>query len=168
METMWAPWRSEYINKNAEKQNDPETAKKDICVFCDALTTKDDRERHIIYRGQNAFVILNKFPYNNGHMLVMPNRHISRPDMMTDEEKIEIMNLIVKAQSVLYAVYNPHGVNIGANIGEAAGAGIAQHMHFHVLPRWNADVNFMTAVANTRVIPESLDESWEKIRNAWN
>ena len=164
METMWAPWRSEYINSI----NDSEKPKKDICVFCDALTTTDDHERHIIYRGKTAFVILNKFPYNNGHMLVMPNRHISRPDMMTDEERIEIMNLIVKAQSVLYDVYHPHGVNIGANIGEAAGAGIAQHMHFHVLPRWNADANFMTTVANTRVIPESLDETWEKIRKAWN
>ena len=164
METMWAPWRSEYINKN----NDTDAPKKDICVFCDALTTEDDRERYIIYRGKTAFVILNKFPYNNGHLLVMPIRHISRPDMLTEEERIEIMNLIVKAQAVLYEVYHPHGVNIGANIGEAAGAGIAQHMHFHILPRWNADANFMTTVANTRVIPESLDETWEKIRKAWN
>ena len=164
MEIQWAPWRSEYINKN----NNTDEPKKDVCVFCDALTTEDDHDRHIIYRGKCSFVILNKYPYNNGHMLVMPNRHISRPDMMTEEERVEIMNLIVKAQSVLYTVYNPHGVNIGANIGEAAGAGIAQHMHFHVLPRWNADANFMTTVANTRVIPESLDETWEKIRKAWN
>ena len=164
METLWAPWRSEYINKN----NDNEKPVRSSCVFCDALQTTDDQECHIIYRGQVSFVILNKFPYNNGHMLVMPNRHISRPDMMTDEERIEIMNLIVKAQTVLYKVYNPHGVNIGANIGEAAGAGIAQHMHFHVLPRWNADANFMTTIANTRVIPESLEETWTKIRSAWN
>ena len=164
METMWAPWRSEYISGNA----DQEKPKKDVCVFCDALTTKDDHERFIIYRGESAFVILNKFPYNNGHMLVMPNRHISRPDMMTEKERFEIMNLIVKAQAALYEVYNPHGVNIGANIGAAAGAGIAQHMHFHVLPRWNADANFMTVVANTRVIPESLEDTWTKIRKAWN
>ena len=164
METMWAPWRSEYINQTA----DPDKPKTNSCVFCDALKTTDDHERYIIYRGEVSFVILNKFPYNNGHMLVMPNRHISRPDMMTEKERFEIMNLIVKAQTVLYTVYNPHGVNIGANIGAAAGAGIAQHMHFHVLPRWNADVNFMTAVANTRVIPESLEETWTKIREAWN
>ena len=163
MDIMWAPWRSEYLN-----QNNSGEPKKDVCVFCDALTTEDDHERHIIYRGKTAFVILNKYPYNNGHMLVMPKRHISRPDMMTDEERVEIMNLIVKAQTVLYEVYRPHGVNIGANIGEAAGAGIAQHMHFHVLPRWNADANFMTTVCNMRVIPESLDETWEKIRKAWN
>ena len=164
METMWAPWRSEYITGNANT----EKPKDEVCVFCDALKTTDDHERYIIYRGEYSFVILNRFPYNNGHMLVMPNRHISRPDMMTENERIEIMNLIVKAQTVLYMVYNPHGVNIGANIGAAAGAGIAQHMHFHVLPRWNADVNFMTAVANTRVIPESLEDTWTKIRNAWN
>ena len=162
METMWAPWRSEYISGTTEKP------KNEGCVFCEALLTTDDHERHIIYRGNAAFVILNKYPYNNGHMLVLPKRHISRPDMMTAEERGEIMDLIVKAQTVLYQVYNPGGVNIGANIGAAAGAGIAAHMHFHVLPRWNADVNFMTAVANTRVIPESLDETWEKIRKAWN
>ena len=164
METMWAPWRSEYISGNSQ-QDKP---KADVCVFCEALKTTDDHDRYIIYRGESAFVILNKYPYNNGHMLVMPNRHISRPDMMTEDERFEIMNLIVKAQTVLYDVYNPHGVNIGANIGAAAGAGIAQHMHFHVLPRWNADANFMTTIANTRVIPESLDETWEKIRKAWN
>ena len=164
METMWAPWRSEYISGNAAQ----EKPKADVCVFCEALKTTDDHDCHIIYRGEFSFVILNKFPYNNGHMLVMPNRHISRPDMMTEQERFEIMNLIVKAQTVLYEVYNPHGVNIGANIGAAAGAGIAQHMHFHVLPRWNADVNFMTAIANTRVIPESLEDTWTKIRRAWN
>ena len=164
METMWAPWRSEYINGTVN----PDKPKSDACVFCEALKADNDEERFIIYRGEAAFVILNLFPYNNGHMLVLPNRHISRPDMMTDQERVEVMNLVVKAQSVLYQVYHPAGVNIGANIGAAAGAGIAQHMHFHVLPRWNADVNFMTAVANTRVIPEALSESWRKIRDAWN
>ena len=164
METMWAPWRSEYINGTVN----PDKPKNDACVFCEALKADNDEERFSIYRGEAAFVILNLFPYNNGHMLVLPNRHISRPDMMTDQERVEVMNLVVKAQSVLYQVYHPAGVNIGANIGAAAGAGIAQHMHFHVLPRWNADVNFMTAVANTRVIPEALSETWRKIRDAWN
>ena len=121
----------------------------------------------MIYRGTNAFVILNRYPYNNGHMLVLPNRHISRPDMMTEEERHEIMDLVIHAQETLYKVYNPHGVNIGANIGAAAGAGIAAHMHFHVLPRWNADVNFMTAIANTRVIPEALEVTRDRIRAAW-
>lgn len=161
METLWAPWRSEYINGGAGK---PKTEE---CVFCEALKTTEDHERHIICRGSLSFVILNKFPYNNGHMLVLPNRHICRPDMLTAEERIEIMDFVIHAESTLYKVYNPGGVNIGANIGAAAGAGIAAHMHFHILPRWNADVNFMTSVANSRVIPESLDETWEKIRAAW-
>lgn len=165
METMWAPWRGEYINKAVDSQM-PRTD--DRCVFCEALQTDEDQPHHIIYRGEKVFVILNKYPYNNGHMLIIPNRHISIPDMLTIEEREEMMNLIIKSQSVLYSVYHPHGVNIGANIGAAAGAGIAQHMHFHVLPRWNADVNFMTAIADTRVIPESLEVTWQRIREAWH
>ena len=163
MDTLWAPWRSEYINGTV----DPNKPKKDICVFCDALSRTDDDVTYIVHRGKTAFVILNRYPYSNGHLLVMPNRHISRPDMLTEEEQTEIMGLLVKAQTVLFRVYNPHGVNIGANIGEAAGAGIAMHMHFHVLPRWRGDVNFMTAIADTRVIPESLDVTWKKLREAF-
>lgn len=164
MENMWAPWRSQYISGTAA----PDKEKSEGCVFCDALQCGNDTEPLIIYRGEFCFVILNRFPYNNGHLLVMPKRHIQRPDMLTDGERIELMNLMVKAQTVLYAVYQCHGVNIGANIGEAAGAGIAQHMHFHVLPRWRGDTNFMTTTADVRVIPESLEETWAKIREAWN
>lgn len=163
METMWAPWRGEYISGTV----DPEKPKNEGCVFCAALASTDDDGNYMIYRGTNAFVILNRYPYNNGHMLVLPNRHISRPDMMNEEERHEIMDLVIRAQETLYKVYNPHGVNIGANIGAAAGAGIAAHMHFHVLPRWNADVNFMTAIANTRVIPEAPEVTRDRIRAAW-
>ena len=105
METMWAPWRSEYISGTA----DSEKPKPDVCVFCDALKTKDDHERFIIYRGEVSFVILNKFPDNNGHVLVMPNRHISRPDMMTEQERFEIMNLIVKAQT--RSLFHRHAIS---------------------------------------------------------
>jgi ATP adenylyltransferase len=164
METMWAPWRGDYINGTV----DQEKPKPEGCVFCEALTTKNDNDRYIIHRGKNAFVILNLYPYNNGHMLVIPNQHISNTEMMDSDTRYEVMDLLIKAESVLNRVYKPHGINIGANIGAAAGAGIAQHMHFHILPRWNADVNFMTAVANTRVVPESLEISWQKIRKAWN
>lgn len=164
MDTMWAPWRSQYITGNADKKDMP---CHQSCVFCDALKAENDQERYIIYRGDKVFVILNLFPYNNGHMLIIPKRHVSRPDMLTAEEQHEMMDLLVKAESVLFEVYHPDGVNFGANIGEAAGAGIAQHMHFHILPRWNADSNFMTTVCNTRVIPESLDDTWKKIRDVW-
>ncbi len=164
MENMWAPWRSQYISGTS----DSDKPMSEGCVFCDALQCENDTEPFIIYRGEFCFVILNRFPYNNGHLLVMPKRHIQRPDMLNDGERSELMNLLVKAQTVLYDVYQCHGVNIGANIGEAAGAGIAQHMHFHVLPRWRGDTNFMTTTADVRVIPESREETWTKIRKAWN
>lgn len=164
MEMMWAPWRGDYISGSADQNK----LKTEGCVFCEALKTKNDEDRYIIYRGKNAFVILNLYPYNNGHMMIIPNQHISKAEMMDFDTRYEVMDLIIKAEIVLYQVYKPHGINIGANIGAAAGAGIAQHMHFHILPRWNADVNFMTTVANTRVVPESLEISWQKIRKAWD
>jgi len=164
MEMMWAPWRGDYITGTV----DQEIPKSEECVFCEAQKVQADRDRYIIHRGKNAFVILNLYPYNNGHMMIIPNSHICKPEMMDAETRCEVMDLIIKAEVVLDKVYKPHGINIGANIGAAAGAGIAQHMHFHILPRWNADVNFMTAVANTRVIPESLEISWKKIRDTWN
>lgn len=164
METMWAPWRSAYVSDPKSEEKKPTGSG---CVFCDALASDDDHENYMIHRGKNVFVILNLYPYNNGHMLILPNRHVSTLEALDQETRYEMMDLITKAQKVLESVYNPHGINIGNNTGEAAGAGIAAHLHFHVLPRWTADVNFMTAIANTRVIPESLDLSWEKIRSAW-
>ncbi len=164
METLWAPWRSAYLSEATENEA------KNIrtgCVFCEALTNPDDRTRYVIHRGKNAFVILNLYPYNNGHMLVIPNQHAPRLDHLPVETRCELMELINKAQLVLQTVYRPHGINIGNNTGQAAGAGIADHLHFHVLPRWTADANFMTTVANSRVIPESLEISWERIREAW-
>lgn len=162
MEIMWAPWRGEYIDGTTGYPQ-PEG-----CVFCEALTAENDRDRYIIHRGRNAFVIMNLYPYNNGHLLVIPNEHMSRASQMDAETRHEVMDLLMKAEAVLFQVYHPQGVNIGANIGAAAGAGIAQHVHFHVLPRWNADSNFMTTVANTRVIPEALEVTWKKIRDAWD
>ncbi len=164
MEIMWAPWRGDYIAGTADQpQQEPGG-----CVFCEALTAESDLDRYIIHRGKHVFVIMNLFPYNNGHLLVIPNKHISKVSLMDPETRYEMMDFLVKAEQVLGRVYHPHGVNIGANIGAAAGAGIAQHVHFHVLPRWNADSNFMTTVANTRVIPEALEVTWEKIRKAWD
>lgn len=164
METLWAPWRSAYLNESMEKE-----AKKIVsgCVFCEALAQPDDRSRYIVHRGPGAFVILNLYPYNNGHMLIIPNVHVDRLDLVPAETRAEVMELINRAQLVLQRVYQPHGINIGNNTGQAAGAGIADHLHFHVLPRWTADANFLTTVANSRVIPESLDRSWERIREAW-
>ena len=165
MKPLWAPWRSDYVNKFGK--TDKESPDEKECVFCSAIKTKEDHERFIIHRGENAFVILNLYPYSNGHLLVIPYLHVCDLNALDNKTHHEIMDLIVKGQDVLKQVYHPQGINIGANIGAAAGAGIDQHLHFHILPRWLADVNFMTAVGNTRVIPESLEETWEKIRSAW-
>lgn len=164
METLWAPWRSSYLSEaTAREEKKLEVA----CVFCEAVANSDDAARFVIHRGKTAFVILNLYPYNNGHMLIIPYQHVSKLDLLPMETRVEMMELINKAQLVLQSVYKPHGINIGNNTGQAAGAGIAEHLHFHVLPRWTADANFMTTVANSRVIPESLEESWKKIREAW-
>ncbi|HOG60912.1 MAG TPA: HIT domain-containing protein [Flexilinea sp.] len=165
METIFAPWRGEYINGIGNHAKNPDNPQE--CVFCSAIKATDDFERYIIYRGINAFVILNLYPYNNGHMLIIPYNHVSDLSQLNTETHHEMMDLIVKAQKVLQDVYHPHGMNIGANIGTAAGAGIDQHLHFHILPRWTADVNFMTTIGQTRVIPEKLDETWKKIRTSW-
>ena len=165
MDTMWAPWRSRYVTHVACKDEGNDDCE---CVFCSALKAENDLERFIIHRGESAFVILNLYPYNNGHMLVIPNQHISTLDELDKTTQHELMDLVVKAQHVLFKAYNPQGINVGLNMGSAAGAGIDQHLHFHVLPRWSADSNFMTTVGRTRVIPEALEESWQKIRDQWN
>ncbi len=164
MDTLWAPWRSSYVNAIGKSEENPEDKE---CVFCSAPNAARDIDRYIIHRGKMAFVILNLYPYSNGHLLVIPYQHVSDLSQLDSETHHEIMDLLVKGQAVLQQVYNPQGINIGANLGAAAGAGIDQHLHFHILPRWIADVNFMTAIGKTRVIPESLEESWEKIRAAW-
>ena len=164
MDRLWAPWRSAYINGVSK----PKEEGKKMCVFCEALQSEDDKAHYVVARSQYTFVIMNLYPYNNGHMLIIPNRHVSKPEMLNADELHELMDNVTKACAVLEKVYHPHGINVGANIGGAAGAGIADHMHFHVLPRWNADANFMTTIGDSRVIPESLEESWKKIRDAWN
>lgn len=164
MDTMWAPWRSQYVTNVGEKD---EGKKNHECVFCSALKAENDLDRYIIHRGTNAYVILNLYPYNNGHMLIIPNVHESVLEKLPMPVLYEMMDLIVKAQHVLWACYHPQGINVGLNMGVAAGAGIDQHLHFHILPRWSADSNFMTTIGKTRVIPESLEDSWKKIRGKW-
>jgi ATP adenylyltransferase len=126
-----------------------------------------DEETHVVWRGPTCFAILNAFPYTSGHMLVMPYREVGEIEDLTAEETAEMWGAVRDAVVALKAAYRPHGVNVGLNLGEAAGAGIPSHLHVHVLPRWNADSNFMTAVAEVRVLPETLGESWRKLRDAW-
>jgi ATP adenylyltransferase len=145
-----------------------ERREKSKCIFCDAALSTADQENLIIYRGQLAFVILNRYPYTSGHLMIAPFAHVSRLAQTDVATTDEIMILARRAEVVIEDAYHPDGLNLGMNLGEAAGAGIEQHIHMHVLPRWRGDANFMTSVSNTRVIPESLDETFAKLKERFS
>ena len=153
MDHLWSPWRLAYIT--GERTNDG-------CVFCEALNNTADPL--VVFRGTTCFVILNLFPYNNGHLMVVPNRHIGTMASATHDELSELIELTRRAEVVLTESYAPHGMNMGVNLGKPAGAGILDHLHMHVVPRWNGDTNFMTIVGETRVLPEELPQTAEKLR----
>jgi ATP adenylyltransferase len=132
------------------------------CVFCDAASGRDDAL--VVYRGTTSFVILNKFPYNNGHLMVVPNRHIATLNEADGDELAEMMVLASRAERAIREAYEPHGLNMGINLGKPAGAGITDHLHMHVVPRWNGDTNFMTVVGETRVLPEELTVTAARLR----
>ncbi|MBU0650963.1 HIT domain-containing protein [bacterium] len=156
MENIWAPWRMDYIlDDNKEKG----------CFLCDALKKKDGKENLVILRKKHSFAILNKFPYNNGHVMVAPVRHLASLDDLTEEELLDLMLILRKTQGVLQKALNPDGFNIGINIGRVAGAGLPGHIHIHVVPRWNGDVNFMPVIADTKVMPEYLEKTYDKLRD---
>jgi ATP adenylyltransferase len=156
MDYLWTPWRYAYVS-GAE----PATA----CIFCEAPKESDEKAR-IVYRGKHCYVILNTYPYTNGHVMVVPYAHIDELQKLPVEAAQEMMTLTQKMEGVLRSLYRPDGLNLGMNIGKAAGAGVAGHIHMHVLPRWVADANFMSVVGETRVLPESLEVTWTRIRGA--
>lgn len=133
-------------------------------MFCAALASSDDEQNFVIHRAAYNFVMLNRFPYSSGHLMIAPNIHVSRLTAIDTAAAEEMMHLARMSESILEQVYRPHGINLGMNLGEAAGAGIAAHIHLHVLPRWTGDANFMTTVGHTRVIPESLEDTYRKLR----
>lgn len=137
------------------------------CVFCVAVCLEDGFENLIVERGKNAFVILNRYPYNNGHLLVVPYKHCDSLDALSIEARNEMMALANSAVKILRALYNPQGFNVGINLGAVAGAGLAEHVHLHVVPRWGGDTNFMSVVGQTRVHPEELAETYQRIFEAW-
>ena len=139
-----------------------------ICVFCSVQSQTSDKENFIVFRGKNAFVILNRYPYTSGHLLVVANVHQPSFEDLDFETRSEMMELATNSMRVVRRVYQPDAFNLGANIGEAAGAGIAGHVHLHVVPRWGGDTNFMSALAETRVLPEELNETYYRISTAWN
>ncbi len=154
MERLWAPWRIEYILG----------PKPEECIFCIPFCTKEDEEVYILYRGAYSFVIMNKFPYNNGHLMVAPYRHIYSLTDLDQHESQETMELLKESTRILQEVFNPDGINVGLNIGEAAGAGIEEHLHFHLVPRWNGDRSFMAVFSETMVISEHLCSTFNRLR----
>jgi len=148
---LWAPWRIDYIR--SEKEG--------VCFLCRIFAEKNDRENLLLYRGKTCAILMNRFPYNSGHLMVAPFRHIAGLDELTSEETIEMAALTARAVTVLREVMNPQGFNIGYNLGEAAGAGLKDHLHQHIVPRWSGDTNFMPVLGGPRVIPEALEATYD-------
>jgi len=153
---LWAPWRIQYITGS----------KKDACFLC-AKAKGDDETNHVIARGKLAFALLNTFPYNSGHVLVAPYRHVADLSLLTADELSEVMALILRVKEVMTTTLHPHGFNIGFNIGTPAGAGVADHVHGHIVPRWIGDTNFMPVLGDVRVVPQALDDTAKLLRDAW-
>jgi ATP adenylyltransferase len=156
-ERLWAPWRLEYIK--SEKTGE--------CIFCAKPALGDDKEALITHRGERCFVILNAFPYNNGHLMVAPYRHGGEFEEIEDETSLEMAKLMQRSMRALRKAYAPEGFNVGLNQGQIAGAGIVDHVHFHVVPRWGGDTSFMPVLSDTRVLPQSLEASYEALSHAF-
>jgi ATP adenylyltransferase len=156
MDYLWTPWRYAYIT-GADKPKG--------CIFCE-LPKEEDAKARIVHRGTSCYVVLNTYPYTSGHVMVVPYAHLDELQKLPADAAHEMMDLSRKMESVLRALYKPDGVNLGMNIGAAAGAGVAGHIHMHVLPRWVADANFISVVGETRILPETLETTWERIRKA--
>jgi ATP adenylyltransferase len=150
---LWAPWRLEYIKSNKEGE----------CIFCARLAEGDDESSLIVHRGERCFVILNAYPYNNGHVMVAPYEHVPSIEDLDDGVLLELMRLTQRSLAALREAYAPEGYNIGVNEGKVAGAGFDDHIHLHVVPRWGADTNFMPVIGSTRVLPQSLEDSYETL-----
>lgn len=159
MEHLWTPWRMAYIKGE----------KKPVygCVFCNKIEA-DDAQEHIIARSKYVYATLNRYPYNNGHLMIVPYAHIPSQEALEVEALSDLMLTVNHALAALRKAYNPAAFNLGANIGQAAGAGIEAHYHFHIVPRWHGDANFMSVVSNTRVIPDTLDNIYQDLKTAWN
>lgn len=158
MDYLWTPWRYAYVS-TAEK-----TAG---CIFCDLVKLGDDEKALITHRGEYCFVVLNRYPYTPGHVMIVPYAHVDELQKLPAEAAGEMMALSQRMETVLRELYRPDGINLGMNIGKAAGAGIAGHIHMHVLPRWVADANFVSVVGETRILPEALETTWKRVREAF-
>lgn len=158
MNYLWSPWRMAYIQENPKDEG---------CIFCIDWEQPDGSDNLVVYRGDQAFVILNRYPYTSGHLMVVPYHHQPSLELLEPPERAEMMELATEAIRTLQKVYHPEGFNLGINIGKAAGAGVAGHVHLHVVPRWGGDTNFMSSLAETRVLPEALEDTYRRVKEAW-
>lgn len=156
MDRIWAPWRTVYIGKDHGS----------ACIFCEKLNSDQDQENLVVYRGEKAFVLMNLYPYNNGHLLIAPKRHVGDISDLDSEEMLELFSITQKMTAVLRAAFSPEGFNIGVNLGKIAGAGVPGHFHIHIVPRWGGDNNFMPVIGDMRVISEGLELTYKKIMDA--
>ena len=154
MKKLWAPWRIDYI----------QTPKEEGCIFCTKSNPKDDRDNLVLFRGKHAFVLMNLYPYSNGHLMVSPYEHTSDPLEISSDCQSEIMFLANESMRILKHCMKTEGYNFGANIGKAGGAGIEEHIHYHIVPRWSGDTNFMPVLGHTKVLMEGLQETWDKLK----
>ncbi len=159
MDYLWSPWRYQYMAQVTQ-------GKQPECFFCDALKSSNDEETLVVYRGKNSFVILNRYPYTSGHVMIVPNAHVAQLNLCEPEALAEIMELAQKVESAFQSDYKPDGMNLGMNLGRAAGAGVIGHLHLHALPRWIGDSNFMTVTGETRVHPEELSTTYKRLKKA--
>ena len=158
MDYLWAPWRIEYI-KSAREEGES-------CFLCSKPVRRNDAVDLILYRGQYCYVIMNSYPYNTGHLMVAPYRHVKDIDNLSKEELSDLSNLLIETKKALDLLLKPQGYNIGINIGRCAGAGFANHLHIHIVPRWGADINFMPVIANTKVVSQSLEDLYSRLKDA--
>ena len=159
MEYLWTPWRMKYIQERHDYEG---------CIFCLAAEEHEDEKNLIFFRGQQVFLILNRYPYTSGHVMCVPYAHEARLQDLTQAMRYEMMDMVNRSIEVLQSLYHPDGFNVGINIGEMAGAGVAEHLHTHIVPRWSGDTNFMSSIGDTRVLPEDLETSYQRIKTAWD
>lgn len=159
MDRLWAPWRAKYIKEVANKSPDK-------CFLCESLKLENPEEAYVLKISKHSFAILNIYPYNTGHVMVVPKKHTGNFEDLTEEEHADLCVLMADCIKAIKLVYQPHGLNIGMNIGRAAGAGLETHLHYHIVPRWRGDTNFMPIIADTKVVSESLDDTFKKLKKA--
>lgn len=154
MERIWAPWRVEYILQEKDKG----------CIFCEKIKERRDKKNYILYRGRSSFIIMNIFPYNSGHLMVAPCKHTADLGDLEEKELIELMVLVRESMGILRRALKPEGFNLGMNLGKCAGAGVIDHLHFHIVPRWQGDTNFMPLFSETKIMPELLESTYKKLK----